>query len=132
MSSSAGDPRVAALAEALAYHDHQTSNEKWLRMRRDHLSSCLSDECAAAILAALPADWCGHDAKAMDHEACHAWHESDEAEIARLRRIEEELHIAVIRQEPPRNISEDAMLAVVRYRQSVLDLFRAALEEKPA
>ena len=53
------DPRVSALAEALRGRYGFDGSDGW-------------GEDAAAILAALPPDWCGH-----------------EAEIARLRKIEE-------------------------------------------
>ena len=65
----------------------------------------------------------------ITRKVLRTWQEGaarDEA-IATLRAALDDLHIAAIRQEPPKNISEEAMLAVVRYRQSVLDLFRAAL-----
>ena len=66
----------------------------------------------------------------ITRKVLRTWQEGaarDEATIATLRAALDDLHIAAIRQEPPKNISEEAMLAVVRYRQSVLDLFRAAL-----
>jgi hypothetical protein len=51
------DPRIAAMAEALFHHGaaHPDQFDQW------EWDSC-GPECAAAILAALPDDWCGHTA----------------------------------------------------------------------
>jgi len=97
------DPRTAALAEALsmnlaALDDllHGPVNQyKW-------------ENAAAAILAALPPDWCGHPVQVAK------WREMG-AEIARLRPIEEAARAYLSRPSSP------ALLAALR----------AALEKKP-
>ena len=76
------DPRIAALAEALQTIPVPASYEEW-QSRVD-----VSYEAdAAAILAALPPDWCGHSAFDGIQDAMTITNQT--AEIARLRKIEE-------------------------------------------
>jgi hypothetical protein len=66
------DPRIAALAEALVEIDVKSIDDWW---------TWEPTKLAAAILAALPPDWCGHKTAVMlEQEA-----EAHEATIARLR-----------------------------------------------
>jgi hypothetical protein len=48
-----------------------------------------SEECAAAILAELPDDWCGHGAEMLTVDGILAHNEEVMADLARLRKIEE-------------------------------------------
>jgi hypothetical protein len=71
------DPRAAALAEAL--HGIHGGGPCFTRYR----------DCgvlAAAILAALPPDWCGHDIP--DNGSWYVLVDGGPAALARLRRIE--------------------------------------------
>lgn len=55
------DPRTAAMAEALWHpldHDDHTHCIAWADAPDDEKAICYEE--AAAILAALPPDWCGH------------------------------------------------------------------------
>ena len=71
------DPKAAALAKALGL---------FIRPPRA-LGSYV--DLAAAILATLPPDWCGHDRDAIYAEGYLARANEIEATIARLRKIEE-------------------------------------------
>ena len=92
------DPRIAVLAEALepllpqhtegrGGYPHQSSDTSWTVY--DWMTP---DALAAAILAALPPDWCGHGAYEAEMERLWAL---DRAEIARLRWIEEAAREAI-------------------------------------
>jgi hypothetical protein len=152
------DPRIAALAEALASSGvgcaTQTCPE---HSSKDH---------AAAILAALPPDWCGHDfnqaARIMVEQAAElarlrasrgrerkpgpgpdpnwpaAIEQCDCAELARLRAIEEAAR--AVDWESVQDALDVAIHAraemevnKVRWRadENALDALRAALGEKP-
>jgi len=133
------DPRAeidrqaaAALAEALTTAIVDIEEERLP-------VECFSDECshadgehpepgvhcgdgqrlAAAILAALPADWCGHGEYEAEMERLWAL---DRAEIARLREALDA--IAEPRPDNPNWSDSDEMDRAVR-------IARAALEEKP-
>jgi hypothetical protein len=77
------DPRIAALAEALRV---------WRRVFVDAEDpDRWYTDSAAALLAALPPDWCGHDLRAIRNRA---WQDGVNAanvdpDLARLRIIEE-------------------------------------------
>jgi hypothetical protein len=89
------DNGLAPLAAALAAR-HRGKHERIEQGPDEHNlhAAVIPEPCdaerhreeAAAILAALPDDWCGHAAEALDREAFigRQW-----AEIARLRAIEE-------------------------------------------
>ena len=82
------DPRIAALAEVL----REVIDDGWYY--RDLYKSRPSED-AAAILAALPPDWCGHADEEYNSRISRMIAEQDAiriehtAEIARLRPIEE-------------------------------------------
>jgi hypothetical protein len=137
------DPRVAALAEALKDHRHPGSVKGTLLLRRDHLAPWVTGfDCAAAVLAALPPDFC-----------VAGYHPSRDAEIARLRA---ELDVMrdierglgdIIKHEDARlrKIEEAARAYIVAVdvlyrkgtredwwkREATLDALRAALGEEP-
>lgn len=75
------DPRIAVFIEAERKATVVTPWPKW-RVPEDRW---------AAILAALPPDWCGHSSRDREDEA---WFMQDE--IARLRKIEEAARAALI------------------------------------
>jgi hypothetical protein len=102
------DPRTAALAVAL---DKAFRSQPWPSVNEPDFDRDL----AAAILAALPADWCGHDPE-WTSAVTHALSDRNEElvrEIARYRRIEEAARVAA---------AEDC-------QSQALDALRAALEE---
>ena len=72
------DSRLAPLAAALKV----AFTEKPYKYADGHVAPVLRDDAAAAILAALPDDWCGHGAEALDREAFIG---RQQAEIASLR-----------------------------------------------
>jgi len=81
------DNGLAALAEAL--EDHSTYHPD---PDDDYGYDPCGTKCAAAILAALPPDWCGHSASDDLFAASNALLSRttvSKAEIARLRKIEE-------------------------------------------
>ena len=91
------DPRLAPLAAALIKGSYL--NGSWF----DH-----EEECAAAILAALPPDWgmppkLRRNAIMVEQEALI---ESQQAEIARLRAIEEAARVAVAELERPTELHD--------------------------
>jgi hypothetical protein len=119
------DPRIAALAEALFHHGaaHPDPTDQW------EWDSC-GVECAAAILAALPDDWCGHTGYAaaydMGQRDGHAACEEDTFPIiARLRRIEEAARAA----EDVLNLVRSAGL-LSDEEEAIHTALRAALEER--
>jgi hypothetical protein len=123
------DPRTAALAVAIpdALRAVNIPDDK-----RDGYGM-VAEVMAAAILSALPPDWCGHDDLAV-HERDLAQIERDEA-IARLRRIEEAARALNVDEDGESDF--DLILLMLRKggilgttMQHVLAL-RAALEEKP-
>jgi len=105
------DPRTAALAEAL----HKARCAPSVPWPAGHMERHIED--AAAILAALPADWCGHPVQVAK------WREMG-AEIARLRRIEEAARVVA-------NRGQEYEDTLVRWGDlaEALDALRAALEE---
>jgi hypothetical protein len=146
------DPRIAPLAAALQVvlypgEDIDRDENLWIEQdtRRD----------AAAILAALPPDWCGHEAAHDDawvtmdtqraeivrlHAELRVAHLDDtrDAEIARLRAIEEAAR--AVDWESVQDALDVAIHAraemevnKVRWRadENATDALRAALGEKP-
>jgi hypothetical protein len=55
------DPRIAALAEALSAAAHADGVHLWCKDRNDCGLYGYAEDFAAAILDALPPDWCGHE-----------------------------------------------------------------------
>ena len=76
------DPRIAALAEALIAVDVKSIDDWW---------TWEPAKLAAAILAAMPPGWCGHDEGEWqaERDALKRLVESSGEQIARLRKIEE-------------------------------------------
>lgn len=93
------DPRIATLAEAL--HDWYAGKDAEFDG-----AQCRHREDAAAILAALPPDWCGHDGPLGPYYR---------KEIARLRRIEEAAR-ALLDNHPLRCERADALRAALESR----------------
>jgi len=80
------DPRLAPLTAALSAHLRTFTDGSWLLLFDDKGYPQPSiEKFAAAILVALPDDWCGHEAEALDREAFIG---RQRAEIVRLRKIE--------------------------------------------
>ena len=104
------DPRIAALAEVLRHNplplrpDGGTSRGR-PAYRNDYEAQ------AAAILAALPVDWCGHD-EAEYYRGRNCELEEEAANLARLRRIEEAAR-ALMRQVPDGLYRFDALRAAL-------------------
>lgn len=119
------DPRTAALAEAItaAYYGLDRDAQDWERNpdqgRFEWYAS--ADEMAAAILAALPADWCGHGGAFIEAQAMSLRDAGNE--IARLRMIEE-----AAREIVP-NWDDDHCFDCHEARPCAHDALRAALEE---
>jgi len=128
------DPRIAALAEALRDISGGLADPL---DPGDFLPGVVTaQEFAAAILAALPPDWCGHigveafDAKAfaavvVQRDRMTDLYGQSKAEIARLRKIEE----------ASRALDESGYLYEIAKLSMEGETFvaalRAALEEKP-
>jgi len=88
-----GDPRTAALAEALLQdrlaHDPEGPFDGYekLMLRRS------ATRQAGRLLAALPADWCGHTGPFAGIP--EGWVAIPSTDLARLRRIEEEARAVI-------------------------------------
>jgi hypothetical protein len=119
------DPRIAALAEALRSLPVPATYEEW----QARIDASYEDD-AAAILAALPPDWCGHHAAS---EAMRALAEQtativqQEDEIARLRRIEEAARAISNAGDPDDDFEGQYIDYLIP--ATALDALRAALEE---
>jgi len=108
--------RIAALAKALrAIHPGPAP---WP-------GAMTSDEMAAAVIAVLPPDWCGHDPGLFPFAGRFA---ALEAEIARLRKIEEAAResIAAIDADLYREGTPEDWWK----REAALAALRAALEDE--
>lgn len=99
------DPRLAPLAAALqqmSFYPYRSGVDygagrpiDWKYLHEQEREALLAD--AAAILAELPDDWCGHDPTLYVQvadlterlEAAESQSDREQAEIARLRKIEE-------------------------------------------
>jgi hypothetical protein len=114
------DPRTAALAEALHLAMTDTPG---LGDRPE-----LWTEAAVKFLAALPADWCGHDA-AWTSAVTHALSDRNEElvrEVARLREIEEAARALIVAED--RYMDPDDLDNTTDAFEDAAAVLRAALE----
>jgi hypothetical protein len=122
------DHRIAALAEAI---DHAATEIDAGGIYTATGAWVTSPAFAAAILAALPPGWCGHIGLAEgellnDLSDKAEYIVNQQAEIARLRRIEEAARRVVLEWD-----EWEVQHGKREYVAREVDALRAALEEKP-
>jgi hypothetical protein len=137
------EPRIAALAEVMrTVPVRKYVMEAWVDEGVSEPGYATPDEQAAAILDALPPDWCGHGEELRDlADSNRTWSEVSAtvcaaagvsalvhvpAEIARLRKIEEAARALRAARERKQMAGPDLTASILAEQR-----LYAALEEKP-